>query len=52
MDKLIEIFGLVTGLLYLWYEIKHSNKMWYVGIVVAIVYAYLFAKSHLYASMS
>lgn len=52
MDIAIEIFGLVTGLLYLWYEIKHSNKMWYVGIVIAIVYTYLFAKSHLYASMS
>jgi nicotinamide mononucleotide transporter len=52
MGAVIEVFGLVTGVLYLWYEIKHDNKMWYVGIIMALVYTYLFASESLYASMS
>ena len=52
MDIFVEVFGLVTGILYLWYEIKHDNRMWYIGIIMALVYIYLFAAEHLYASMS
>ena len=37
MDIFVEVFGLVTGILYLWYEIKHDNRMWYIGIIMALV---------------
>ncbi len=52
MNTAIEIFGVVTGLLYLYYEIRHDSRMWYLGIVMALVYIYLFAMEGLYASMS
>lgn len=52
MDTIIEVLGLISGLLYLFYEIKHSEKMWIVGVVTAIVYIYIFATAKLYASMS
>ena len=51
MDIFVEVFGLVTGILYLWYEIKHDNRMWYIGIIMALVYIYMFAPEHLFASM-
>lgn len=52
MDLAIEILGVVSGLLYLFFEIKHSSIMWIVGMVMAAAYIYLFALTGLYASMS
>lgn len=52
MERVIEVFGIITGIWYLYYEIKHDNRMWYVGIASAIVFAILFGVERLYASMS
>lgn len=51
-DLIIEIAGVAAGLLYLFFEIKHSNWMWVLGMLMAALYIYLFAAKGLYASMS
>lgn len=52
MELAVEIFGVVTGLFYLFFEIKHSRMMWFLGVFMAGAYIYLFAVEGLYASMS
>jgi len=46
-----EIFGAVTGLLYVILEIKQRKIMWIVGGISALVYSIIFLKSSLYAAM-
>ena len=48
---LIEAFGLISGLLYLFLEIKQLKLMWLVGIITAIIYALIFFSSSLYAQV-
>ena len=43
--------GTVTGLLYVWLEIKHRRSMWMVGIVMSVCYIVVFGVETLYASM-
>lgn len=51
-ELILEIFGTVTGLLYVWLEIKHRRSMWIVGIVMSVCYIVVFGVEALYASMS
>ncbi len=46
----IEIFTLVTGLIYLVLEILQKNAMWIVGMVTSAAAVYMFASQELYAS--
>ncbi|GAB1474867.1 nicotinamide riboside transporter PnuC [Bacteroidota bacterium] len=46
-----EIFGAVTGLLYVILEIKQRKMMWIVGGISALVYSLIFFESSLYAAM-
>ena len=50
-ELILEIFGTVTGLLYVWLEIKHRRSMWMVGIVMSVCYIVVFGVETLYASM-
>ena len=52
MEQAIEYFGFITGLLYLYWEIRQNNLMWVVGILSAMAYIAVFAQSGLYAAMS
>ncbi len=45
-----EIFGAVTGLLYVALEIKQKKLMWIVGGISALVYIFIFFDSSLYAA--
>lgn len=47
----LEIFGVITSLLYLWLEIKQKKYMWIVGAVSALVYSVVFGSKLLFASM-
>ena len=49
--KAIEIFALVTGVLYVILEIGQKNLMWVVGILTGAACAYSFAAQRLWASM-
>jgi nicotinamide mononucleotide transporter len=47
----IEIFALVTGIIYVILEILQKNAMWVVGILTASACAFSFAVNHVWASM-
>jgi nicotinamide mononucleotide transporter len=47
----LEYFGVVTGLLYLYLEIRQHRAMWVVGIVTSLVYVFVFFSSKVYATM-
>ena len=52
MNLIIEIFGLLTGVAYIWLEIKQNRWMWLLGILTAVVYVGIFFDSQLYAAMA
>lgn len=52
MQNWLEIFTLVTGLLFLVLEIRQSNWMWAVQILTGTTSVILFYKQGLYASMA
>ena len=47
----IEIFALVTGIVYVILEILQKNAMWVVGILTASACAFSFGVQHVWASM-
>ena len=51
-DNWIEIFGAVTGVLYVFLEIRQNFWLWPVGIITSAVYVWVFLVSKFYADMS
>ena len=54
MDQVIqaiEIFALVTGIVYVVLEILQKNAMWVIGILTGAACAFEFAVTHVWASM-
>lgn len=51
MEKALEYFGVVTGLLYLLLEIKQHRAMWVVGFLTSLVYVFVFFVAKIYADM-
>ena len=47
----MEVFSLITGILYLLLEIRQKNAMWIVGILTAGAAVVVFAREQLYATM-
>ncbi len=47
----IEVFALVTGVVYVVLEILQKNSMWVVGILTGAACAFEFAVTHVWASM-
>ena len=47
----IEVFAMVTGVVYLVLEILQKNSMWVVGILTSTACAFEFAVTHVWASM-
>ncbi len=47
----IEIIGAIIGLLYLYLEFKANKWLWPVGVVMPIVYVWIFFQSKFYADM-
>lgn len=48
----IEIFGAITGIIYVFLEIRQSIWLWPVGIVTSAIYILVFFTSKFYADMS
>jgi nicotinamide mononucleotide transporter len=48
----IEVFGAVTGIIYVFLEIRQTIWLWPVGIITSAVYIWVFFTSKLYADMS
>jgi nicotinamide mononucleotide transporter len=51
-DNWIEVFGAVTGILFVILEIRQNLLLWPVGIVTSAVYIWVFLTGKLYADMS
>ena len=49
---MLEIFGFITGLLYLFLEIMQKKIMWVVGAISGAAYIIIFMNQGLYANMS
>ncbi len=50
-DLLIEFFGFLTALIYLYFSIKQKIWLWPFGILTSSLYIYIFYISSLYADM-
>ena len=50
-DHGIEIFGALTGILYVFLEIRQNILLWPLGIVTSAVYIYVFRENGFYAGM-
>ena len=50
-DMAIEIFGVASGLLYLYLEIKQRVWLWPVGFITSAVYIYVYLTAKFYADM-
>lgn len=50
-DNYIEIFGAVTGILYVFLEIRQNIWLWPVGIITSAAYIWIFFAGKLYADM-
>jgi nicotinamide mononucleotide transporter len=51
-DNYIEIFGAITGIIYVFLEIRQNIWLWPVGIMTSAVYILVFFTSKFYADMS
>lgn len=51
-DNWIEVFGAVTGIIFVFLEIRQNLWLWPVGIVTSAVYIWVFFTGKLYADMS
>lgn len=47
----IEIFGVVTGILYVILEVKQNRLLWPLGIITSATYVYVFFSGKFYADM-
>lgn len=47
----IEIFGVVTGILYVILEVKQNRLLWPLGILTSAAYVYIFFSGKFYADM-
>jgi len=50
-NNYIELFGAVTGILYVFLEIRQNIWLWPVGIITSAVYIWVFFTGKLYADM-
>ena len=48
MDNWSEIFAVVTGLLYIWLEIRQKPSMWIIGFVSSLVFVFVYYQSKMY----
>jgi nicotinamide mononucleotide transporter len=51
-NNYLEIFGAITGIVYVYFEIKQTTWLWPLGLVTSAIYVYVFFISKLYADMS
>jgi nicotinamide mononucleotide transporter len=51
-NNYIELFGAITGIIYVFLEIRQTIWLWPVGIITSFVYIWVFFTGKLYADMS
>jgi nicotinamide mononucleotide transporter len=50
-ENIIEIFGAVTGIAYVFLEIRRNILLWPLGILTSAVYIYVFGRNGFYSNM-
>lgn len=48
---MLELFGVITGLLYMLLEVRQHRAMWIVGFITSAVYVFVFFFAKVYADM-
>jgi len=48
VNNWLELFGVVTGLLYVWMEIKQKPGMWVVGFISSLIYVWVYFQTKMY----
>lgn len=51
-NNYIEVFGAITGVIYVFLEIRQTIWLWPIGIITSAVYIWVFFTGKLYADMS
>jgi nicotinamide mononucleotide transporter len=51
-DNYIELFGAITGIIYVFLEIRQNIWLWPLGIITSGIYVWVFFTGKLYADMS
>ncbi len=52
IENYIEILGTLTGLLYLFFQVKEHILLWFFGLICSGIYIYVFYTSKIYADMA
>ncbi len=52
IDNWVEIFGALTGLLYIYFSIKENILLWPIGLISCTVYIFVFFDTKFYADMT
>ena len=52
MDKLLEISGVLTGIIYLWLEYRASIYLWIAGMIMPAIYIFVYYNAGLYADFA
>jgi nicotinamide mononucleotide transporter len=50
-ENIVEVFGAVTGIAYVFLEIRRNIFLWPLGLVTSAVYIYVFGRNGFYANM-
>jgi nicotinamide mononucleotide transporter len=51
-NNIVEIIGTISGLIFLYLEIKQNKWLWPLGLLTSVMYIYVFFVAKLYADMS
>lgn len=51
-DLALEIFGLILGLIYLWYEYHANARVWLVSVIMPLISMWLYYRKGLYADFA
>lgn len=51
-DIILEIFGLIIGLIYLWYEYHANARVWIVSIIMPAISLWIYFRKGLYADFA
>ena len=52
INNIVEIIGTISGLIFLYLEIKQNKWLWPLGLLTSVMYIYVFFVAKLYADMS
>ena len=52
MELYLEILGVITGIIYLWFEYRASIYLWIAGVIMPAIYIFVYYDAGLYADFA